>query len=228
MVDSALKKVLRILKEDIELRVNINSIQIGHTLSSSWDTSREVLLNPDQEHPNLEFSQTDLLEPTNLDIHFINTELYKLKVLKQVDINLRPIQLSIDYKDISFLYLLSLKVTTITGKVNQENIVKNVKEKMADQVGKAIEQVSKEIESKEGNQIIWGDTEFLVSNELDPAYLESINYQFGEKILKFDPHKFRKETMSVSITLAELKCEFCDLQLTNHSDLLSGARLPLI
>ena len=56
-------------------------------------------------------------------------------------------------------------------------------------------------------------------NAKDEEYVESINFRFSDKILKYDSVKFRKEVSVITVQVSMIQIEFNDGQLLNMQDL---------
>ena len=56
-------------------------------------------------------------------------------------------------------------------------------------------------------------------NAKDEEYVESINFRFADKILKYDSVKFRKEVCVITVQVSMIQIEFNDGQLLNMQDL---------
>mgnify|MGYP006878249054 CR=1 FL=1 len=56
-------------------------------------------------------------------------------------------------------------------------------------------------------------------NAKDEEYVESINFRFADKILKYDSVKFRKEVSVITVQVSMIQIEFNDGQLLNMQDL---------
>ena len=71
ILDSSLQQVIRIMDSDIDINLNVNSIQIGHTVTEDWNDAMTVLLYPEKITNDIKFIQTDILEPTSFTLSLI-------------------------------------------------------------------------------------------------------------------------------------------------------------
>ena len=100
---------------------------------------------------------------------------------------------------------------------------------MTNKVQKAIEEISEQFDNEpESDNLVDKSDQFLI-NSKDTDYLSSINYSFGNKILKYDPIKFRKEMQIISVEFEKIQLEFCNGTVETCFDNNSAAvNMPLL
>jgi hypothetical protein len=146
LLDNTLYRLAKTLDQDMELDANFKTISIGHTVTSGWSDTVEVLLDPEQ--PEVNYLQTDLMQPTGMRVNVVLKEQYKLSRLSQVQVSMRPLNLKLDYKDVDLLYMLAKRGEQMAQQLNGDDLFKNLNERLSRQVDAAIEAVSKEREEQ--------------------------------------------------------------------------------
>ena len=86
----------------------MKSIHIGHVTANSWDSGRAYLLG-EMLTPDDLVVETNLLEPTSFKVKVLLAEQYKLEKLSQIEVEIKALNLQLDYKDVDFFYCLSKK-----------------------------------------------------------------------------------------------------------------------
>lgn len=136
-----LEKVERVLSTDLEVKLDVDEISIGHTVVDSWHSAREVLLNKPLSSESLMFAKSDILEPTKLRLEVTIADQYKLKNYLQVVLEASPLKVSVDFKDVAFMYLLFSKVDKVI-KAQEKKILAQMTQRLQAQVTKAIKEVA--------------------------------------------------------------------------------------
>lgn len=228
ILDASLQKVVRVLDNDIDVDIKASNITIGQTIARSWGESICLLLCLGPAPENGKYLQTDLIEPTSVAIKMLLKEQYKLEKLSQIDIKMKPLNLKLDFKDVDLLYLIAKKAESILEHIKQKNLFKHFSQKMTLRVGAAINEISSQFVDEPESEQNYDTSEQTLITWNDPEYVRSINYEFRDKIMKFDQIKFRKTQKVVSVAVTKLQLEFCDGNMANAFENDGALNMPLV
>lgn len=99
---------------------------------------------------------------------------------------------------------------------------------MSSKVGQAIESVSSQYEQEPEQEDRFHAEEMQLISWHDPRYLQSVNYEFGDMIMKFDPPKYRRTVSVLTLSVQRVQLEFCEGRLHHLFEGEPTVALPLI
>ena len=126
------------MDNDIDVNFEAKNLNVGHTIAKSWHEMIEILLKPHYINPEIKYLQNDVIEPTSANIRIILKEQFKLENLSQIQVNVKPVILKMDYKDVDLVYTIIKKSEKMLESIEQADVFKNFSKKMTLKVGDAI------------------------------------------------------------------------------------------